>query len=36
MHGSISIENISFSRNSDIKTTCEERDGRLNLCKVYF
>ena len=25
MHGSTSIENISFSRNCDIKTKCEER-----------
>ena len=29
MHGSISIENIKFSRNCDIKTTCEERHGRF-------
>ena len=37
MHGYISIENISFSRNCDVKTTkCEERQKRFYLGKVYF
>ena len=37
MHGSISIETISFSRNCDIKTTkCEEHNGHFYLRKVYL
>ena len=37
MHGSILIENISFSRNCHIKTTnCEGRHGRFCLGKVYL
>ena len=37
MHGSIFIENISFSRNCDIKTiTREWRHGRSYLGKIYF
>ena len=37
MHGFISIENISFLRNCDIKTTkCEERHGHSYFCNVYL
>ena len=37
MHGSISIENISFSRNCDIKTIkLKEHHRRFYLGKVYF
>ena len=36
MYISISIENISFSRNCDIITTkCEKCHGRFRLSKVY-
>ena len=36
IHGSILMENRSFSRNCDIKTTkCEERHGRFYLGKVW-
>ena len=35
MHGTISIENIAFSRNCDIKTSkCEECHGRFYLVKL--
>ena len=37
MHGCISTDNISFSRNCDIKATkWEERHGHFHLDKVYF
>ena len=37
IHGSISMGNISFSRNCDIKTTkYEELHGRFYIGKVYL